>query len=96
MQPTRLCEVLHRSRKRAVAGQAKQESNSRLVLIEPFMFCDDAENKIFQDLRVYIRIVYQLVEEFDAVLVPLQNWIDGQIKQVPPEKWSEDSVHPYI
>jgi len=84
------------SAERAVAGQAKQRCNSQLVLIEPFMFCDDAENKIFQDLRTYIRIVHNLAKEFDAVLVPLQGWIDEQIKQVPPEKWSQDSVHPYI
>ena len=80
---------------RQLLSQVRQRFNSRLVLIEPFMFCDDEKNKIFQDLRVYIRIVHRLVEEFDAVLVPLQSRIDEQIRQVPPEKWSQDSVHPY-
>ncbi len=83
------------SAERAVAGQVKQKCNSRLVLIEPFMFCNDLENKIFQDLRLYIRIVHRLTNEFNAVLVPLQSSIDEQIKQTPPEKWSQDSVHPY-
>jgi len=76
--------------------QVKQKLNSQLVLIEPFMFCDDKENKIFKDLRTYIRIVHSLAEEFDAVLVPLQSRIDEQIKHIPLERWSEDSVHPYI
>jgi len=83
------------SAERAVAGQVKQKCNSQLVLIEPFMFCRDLKNKIFQGLRTYIRIVHHLVKEFDAVLVPLQSWIDGQVGQIPPEKWSHDSVHPY-
>jgi lysophospholipase L1-like esterase len=81
---------------RQLLSQVKQKCNSQLVLIEPFMFCDDLENKIFQDLWTYIRIVHHLAKEFDAVLVPLQSWIDEQIKQIPPEKWSHDSVHPYI
>ena len=80
---------------RQLLSQTKQKCNSRLVLIEPFMFCNDIENKIFQDLRIYIQIVHHLAKEFDAVLVPLQARIDEQIKQVTPEKWSQDSVHPY-
>lgn len=81
---------------RQLLSQVKQKFNSQLVLIEPFMFCDDKENKIFKDLRTYIRVVHNLVEEFGAVLVPLQSRIDEQIKQIPPEKWSDDSVHPYV
>ncbi len=80
---------------RQLLSQVKREFNSQLVLIEPFMFCNNLENKIFHDLRTYIRIVHRLTKEFNAVLVPLQNRIDEQIKQTPPEKWSEDSVHPY-
>lgn len=80
---------------RQLLSQTKQKCNSQLVLIEPFMFCNNTENKIFQDLQTYIRIVHQLAKEFDAILVPLQGRIDKQIGQVPPEKWSQDSVHPY-
>jgi lysophospholipase L1-like esterase len=81
---------------RQLLSQVKQKFNSQLVLIEPFMFCDEKENKIFKDLQTYIGIVYKLAEEFDAVLVSLQSRIDEQIKQIPPEKWSDDSVHPYV
>jgi len=37
-----------------------------------------------------------LAEEFDAVLVPLQKFVEEQIAEVTDEKWSADFVHPYI
>jgi len=77
-------------------SRAKQKCNCQLVLMEPFMFCSDRENQMFHGLRTYIEIVHKLSEEFDAVLVPLQSRVDEQIKQVPPQKWSADSVHPYV
>lgn len=77
-------------------SRAREECNCRLVLMEPFMFCSDRENRMFKGLRRYIEIVRKLAEEFDAVLVPLQRRVDEQIKHVPAEKWSVDSVHPYV
>ena len=60
------------------------------------MFCDDAENQMFRELYNYIRIVHKMVDEFDAVLVPLQGFIDEQIKKVASRKWSDDLVHPFL
>jgi lysophospholipase L1-like esterase len=84
------------SAKRAVAGQAKQRLNCQLVLMEPFMFCSDAENELFRNLRSYIDIVDRLAEKFGAVLVPLQSEIDKQIRKVPSGNWSLDMIHPYV
>jgi lysophospholipase L1-like esterase len=81
---------------RQLLSQAKQRLNCQLVLMEPFMFCSDAEDEVFKSLRGYIDIVNRLAEEFGAVLVPLQSGIDKQIKHVPPVEWSLDSVHPYV
>jgi acyl-CoA thioesterase-1 len=81
---------------RQLLSQAKQQCDCQLILMEPFMFCDDSENEMFKQLRGYINIVERLAEEFGAVLVPLQSEIGKKIKQVPPEKWSSDSVHPYV
>jgi hypothetical protein len=67
-----------------------------MVLMEPFMFCDDSHNQMFRDLRGYIKAVSKIADEFDAILVPLQSCIDEQIKSIPPEKWSEDFVHPFV
>jgi lysophospholipase L1-like esterase len=77
-------------------SQAKQHLNCQLILMEPFMFCDDQNNEMLKSLRRYVNIVERFAEEFGAVLVPLQSEIDKQIKLVPPEKWSSDSVHPYV
>lgn len=72
----------------------KEKYNCRLILIEPFMFCEDKTNPAYITLQQYIHAVRALAEEFDAVLVPLQEFIDKIIKTVPPEKFSDDMVHP--
>lgn len=74
----------------------REQCSCQLVLMEPFMFCNTPENPMFKGLQTYIETIHKLADEFDAVIVPLQSEIDEQIKQVPPEKWSADSVHPYV
>ena len=74
----------------------KEKYNCRLILIEPFMFCEDKTNPAYKTLQEYIHAVHTLAEKFSAVLVPLQDSIDKKIKQVPQERWSDDMVHPYI
>jgi lysophospholipase L1-like esterase len=74
----------------------KEKYNCQLILMEPFMFCDDKANPAYKSLLQYISAVRALAEKFDAVLVPMQELIDKKIKQVPPEKFSNDMVHPYV
>ena len=74
----------------------KEKYNCQLILIEPFMFCDDKANPAYKSLQQYINAVRALAAEFDAVLVPLQELIDRKIKTIPPEKFSDDMVHPYV
>jgi len=81
---------------RQLLSMAREQCRCRFVLAEPFMFCSDRENQMFKLLQVYIETVHKMAEEFDAVLVPLQKKIDEQIGQLPDEKWSADSVHPYL
>lgn len=76
--------------------QIKQQCNSRIILMEPFMFCDDSENIIHKGLDAYIDIIGRLAEKFDAILVPLKSQVDEVVKTVPAERWSDDMVHPYI
>jgi lysophospholipase L1-like esterase len=76
--------------------QTTRECNCQLVLMEPFMFCNERENQMFKALRTYIRVVHKLADEFNAVIVPLQSSVDRQIIKVPPEKWSVDLVHPHL
>jgi len=80
---------------RQLLSRTRQQQNCQIVLMEPFIFCDDPQNEMLLGLRAYIDIVHKLADDFRAVLVPLQGCIDRQITQVPPQKWSADSVHPY-
>jgi acyl-CoA thioesterase-1 len=81
---------------RQLLSQTKKECNSQIVIVEPFMFCDDLNNPAFAELCRLIEKVRIIAADFGAVLVPLQNLIDKQIKQVPPQKWSLDMIHPVV
>jgi acyl-CoA thioesterase-1 len=81
---------------RQLISQARQECKCQIVLVEPFMFCDDPGDVVFEGLQEYVRTVRVLANEFDTVLVPLQRLINEEIERVPPGKWSEDMVHPYV
>jgi acyl-CoA thioesterase I len=81
---------------RQLLTDAKAACDPQLVLMEPFMFCNDKADPMFQGLPPYIEIVRRLAKEFDATLVPLQTHIDKEITSVPPKKWSGDMVHPSI
>jgi lysophospholipase L1-like esterase len=99
-EPERLPDAVYldeyESTYRQLLSEAKQQCNPQLILMEPFMFCNDSQNPMFKTLHTYINTVQRLAEEFGAVLVPLQSSINEQITEVPPEKWSEDTVHPYV
>jgi len=64
--------------------------------MEPFLFCRDPHHEVYRALTPYVEIVHRLAARFAAVLVPLQSRIDREIVEIPPEKWSQDAVHPYL
>lgn len=73
----------------------KEKVDSQIILIQPFLLCEDRENPAYKTLRGYIHTVNQLADIFDAKLIPLQDLIDEKIRQIPSHKWSDDMVHPY-
>jgi len=77
-------------------ARAKEQCRCRLVLMEPFLFSGEQENEVFRTLVPYLEAVRRLAKEYEAVLVPLQKEIDRCIGEIPPEKWSQDTVHPYL
>ncbi len=77
-------------------AQAKERCGCRLVLMEPFLFCRDRGNEVYRALMPYVEVMHRLAIRHEAVLVSLQRQIDRQILEIPPEKWSEDTVHPYL
>lgn len=58
--------------------------------------CLKFKPEVFKAQQSYIDAVDRLAVEFGAILVPSKSQIDEQIKRVPPEKWSADSVYPYL
>jgi len=81
---------------REILSLAKQNGNPQIILMEPFLFCTDTNNTMFEGLPAYIDIVHKLAEEFDAIIVPLQSSFDAIADDVPSEKWADDMVHPFI
>lgn len=80
---------------RWLLSQAQEKIGCQIVLVEPFMFCDDVDNEMFRGLGAYIDAVGRLGEEFGASVVHLQGMINEKLCEVPAEKWSDDMVHPY-
>jgi lysophospholipase L1-like esterase len=77
-------------------AQAWKQCPCQLVLMEPFLFCRDPANEVYQTLGPYIEVVHKMAEKHGALIVPLQRQIDRQIAEIPPMKWSRDGVHPYL
>lgn len=77
-------------------AEAANRCNCRFVLMEPFMFGRDPYPEVFQALAPYIEAVRRLASKYEAVLVPLQAQVDRLTREIPPDKWSADTVHPYL
>lgn len=78
-----------------LVSRTEDRCGSQLVLMEPFMFCRNQRNPVFEALQPYLDAVRRLAARHRATLVPLQQKIDELIERVPPEKWSDDTVHPH-
>lgn len=81
---------------RQLLAQARERCDCRFVLMEPFLFCGSPHNEVYETLGPYLEIVRRLASEYEGTLVPLQAQIDRLILEIAPEKWSSDSVHPYL
>ena len=77
-------------------SKLKQHCNCDIVLMEPFMFCNDPENKMYKALQTYLDIVHKLSEEFNTTLVTLMHDIEKALNEVPSKLWSDDMVHPFV
>jgi lysophospholipase L1-like esterase len=76
------------------------ETTNSVILIEPFMFYDgkgddDVINSMYKELPSYIKAMNNVAGQVGAAVVNLQKKIDAIMPEAPPEKWSEDTVHPY-
>jgi len=80
---------------RWMLAETAERCGSQLILMEPFYFCRDPNDPMYQDLQAYLDVVHKLADEFAAVLVPLQQAYEKIKDLVPETKWADDRVHPY-
>ena len=76
--------------------EARQRCHCQVVILEPFLFNDDRQSTVRQALEPYLARVHWLAERHGATLIPLQQKLDEQMAQVPPQRWSSDTVHPEL
>lgn len=74
----------------------KENSNTKTILIEPFMFTNNTDNPMFAGLKDYRNIVRLLADEFGTARIELQSMINDTLLRVSPEKFSDDFVHPSL
>jgi hypothetical protein len=60
------------------------------------MFTNNTDNPMFAGLKDYRNIVCLLTDEFGTALLELQSLINDTLLQVPPEKFSDDFIHPSL
>jgi len=96
--PSKLADAVsvkkYKTNYREMLTRVREALDCQLILIAPFMFCTDTNDEMFKVLPSYIDVVRKLADEFNAILVPLQQMLDKDLQEIPPEKWSDDMVHP--
>ena len=81
---------------RRMLTSLKENCNTKTILIEPFMFTNNTDNPMFAGLKEYRNIVGLLADEFGTARLELQSMINDTLLGVPPEKFSDDFVHPSL
>ena len=67
----------------------------QVVLMEPFVFSGDLNDPLRGAVEAYVEIVNKLAAKHRTLVVGLQKKINALIGKVTPERWSDDSVHPF-
>lgn len=81
---------------RAMLTAVKENCDTKIILIEPFMFINNTDNPMFAGLEDYRNVVGLLADEFGTALLELQSMINDTLLGVPSEKFSDDFVHPSL
>jgi lysophospholipase L1-like esterase len=79
---------------RLMLDRVRDELDCQLILVEPFMFCNNTDNAMFAELTPYRDAVARLAKEYGAAGLGLQEMIDTEIVGTDVGQWSEDCVHP--
>lgn len=74
--------------------RTKDECDAQLILMEPFLFCDEKDDPMLGELAAYIDVVHALAKQFEAVLVPVHTAYMALQEKRPAADWAFDAVHP--
>lgn len=80
-------------RYRTVLTALKEQTNAKIVILEPFLF--PVEDKLFfrEDLDPKIQIIRKLAREFADVYIPTDGLLAAEIVGNDIKPYSEDGVH---
>lgn len=80
---------------RAILERAVEETEARIVLIEPFLLpCPDDRIAWREDLDPKLEALRGLAREFHTILVPMDEAFAALSDTPAPEYWAPDGVHP--
>lgn len=80
---------------RQILRQARDSFDPQFVLMEPFLLHVPDDRETWRtDLNPRIDVVHRLADEFDAILVRLDDAFAGAAERAGPAFWAPDGVHP--
>jgi acyl-CoA thioesterase-1 len=86
--------VEYRSNLTELLRLTKDGCDAQLILMEPFLFCDEKDDPMLGELAAYIDVVHTLAKQFEAVLVPVHTAYMALQEKRPAVEWAFDAVHP--
>ena len=79
---------------RTMLDAIQASGKSEVIIIEPFMFCNDKTNEMFHELAAYQQICLKVSSEYRVKLLSIQKDINLLLEHVDSHDWSQDMVHP--
>ena len=82
---------------RRILTDVREKLDARLILLEPFVLPVPEDRKTWrEDLDPKLEIVRRLANEFQALLVPLDDIFSQAVSSREPAFWAADGVHPSL
>lgn len=79
---------------RTVLSAIKEKTNSKILMIEPYLLAVPDKMFFYEDLYGKILICRKLAREFADAYLPLDGLLAAQSIKYEPTHWSDDGVHP--
>lgn len=84
-----------RSNYETVLKRIKEETNAKIVMMEPFLLYNMGKDNMRDDLNEKIDCIRKLAMQYADVFIPLDGmFVAANIAGVPNEELSPDGVHP--